>query len=147
MIDDDYFGKFEDVKYVKDAKLSVDVIVKILWVDDDLIYETSFSEAIKKDYGIEIIYCKQDQAVDEIETECYSLVVLDNDAYKGIAQGPQTLSDIRDIDDKIPIIYTSGSPQDVRSFVKSQVQEIVKTKEITFKLKDLVEMYVEEYKR
>jgi DNA-binding NtrC family response regulator len=143
----DYFNKFGKLKY-KRSSLDTSLPQMVLWVDEDLVEDTPLRRSIDQfltlvglpPSGVEIVYSNQDDAIDEVESGLYSLVILDNDSYRGRAKGPATLQEIRKLDPDIPIVYTSDGSVDDR--VQQAVSEVVATHEITLKMNGIIQKYI-----
>jgi len=146
-----YFDKFKTLRYQKDGKLPLEISLKILWIDEDIVEGCTLGNSMRRTLGVIgvvpenvlITYSDQKKALDELLGYPYSMIILDNDSYKGSAQGISTLKEIKNIDKEIPIIYTTGMPSEIKSdFVKNNVEEIIATHQIPLKLGHLIDRYI-----
>ena len=148
---DDFFAKFRRLRYRKDGKLSVEAIPKkVLWIDDDMLEGCTLGESVRKALklmgavpeNVAIHYSGQDDALDELAGGDYSLIILDNDSYKGAEKGPATLKEIRKAEPRIPVVYT-GALSPGSNYVADNIQEFVSTNDIPAKLPELLGKYLE----
>jgi CheY-like chemotaxis protein len=146
-----YFDRFKTLKYQKDGKLPIDIPLRILWIDEDVIKGHALGNSMRKSLGamgvvpknVSITYSDQESALDELLGSPYSMIILDHDSYKGVSQGISTLKEIRNVDGDIPIIYTTGMPSELKNdFVKENVEEIMATHQIPTRLPDLIDKYM-----
>jgi len=136
-----YFDKFKDVKSL-DASLDVDEREAFLWVDEDMQEGMAFRGAMDRFFtyvlggAFDFDVCTQSEAEDFLDNSYY-MIVLDNDAYHGRTEGPETLRRIRSINPDIPIVYTTALPTDVSQYVKDNVQEVIQTTDLGLRLPEL----------
>jgi len=147
----DYFKKFRNLNYRKDPKLKIEPSYKVLWVDEDMLEDMALGKSMRRvlnvinaiPKNVEIKYCGHDNALDELVENAYSLVILDNDAYRGQLKGPSTLKEIRKFDREVPVVYTSSSPREISGdYVRDNVQLIVQTTDLPTKIGEIIEKYV-----
>ncbi|MBW3015560.1 hypothetical protein KY330_04000 [Candidatus Woesearchaeota archaeon] len=138
-----FYKKFKN-KYKKDKELKVEISMKVLWIDDDMV-EGTFGRALKKTLevlpiprGVIFDYSTQDDALTKFETDTYGMVILDNDSYRGEAKGPDTYYALREKAPDIPIVYTSMEEPDL-----SGDFEFCRTPDIPKKLVELLIKYLE----
>lgn len=148
---EDYFKRFKDLEYQKDPNLKVEIPKRILWVDEDMLEDSVLGDSMKKTLemigvipkSVSITYSGQEKALEELLGNPYSMVILDNDAYRGEVQGIKTLKEIKKVDPVIPVVYTAVDPREIKdSFVSKNVAEIVAIHEIPMKFIFLIKKYI-----
>ncbi|MBU0727673.1 hypothetical protein KKA95_03235, partial [Patescibacteria group bacterium] len=134
------------------ANLDIEINYNVLWIDEDMQEGMVLRRTFEQTLGVlwnlpedvKITYCTHERAIRELANNLYSLVILDHDSYRGDARGPSTLRGIRDLDQDIPIIYTSSSNSVSDSLIRKNVKEIIRTDQLPLRLAELIEKYIEE---
>jgi hypothetical protein len=145
-----YYKRFRQLRYRKDARLAADTPKQILWIDEDMLEGMTLGRSMRRVLSTvfpetpPIVHSGHEGAIDRLLESSYIFIILDNDLYRGTAQGPGTLGEIKKIDEETPIIYTTSMPDEINDDIRGRVSEVIRTNDLPRRMAELIEKYSKE---